>query len=124
MKKLESVHCGRASFEMVEISIDYKNNQVYFSEDYNSYRDKPTTAKIEELLEEENFIELCKIGFLDYTTMSKDNFIHLLLAWDKILDQLPPFALLYQDDNDWFDVLPFDSQETMKMFVADHTNLE
>ena len=87
-------------------------------------KNKPTTEEIENLLDEENFIELCEIGFLDYVVMTKDNFYHLLLVWDKVLDQAPPFALLYEDDKNWFDVLPFDSKEAMETFVADHTQPE
>ena len=109
------------SFEFVEITIDRENDLVYFSESWYDYKNKPTTPEIDQLLEEENFIKLCKIGFLDYIVMTKDNFIHLLLAWDNILKQLPPFALLYLDDKDWFDIMPFQTQEEMEQFVADHT---
>ena len=108
------------SFEMIELSIDNHNDLIYLSESWHSYKNKPTTPEIERLLEEENFIKLCKMGFLDYVVMTKENFIHILFAWDKILHQLPPFALLYQDDKDWYDVLPFDTQEAMEQFVADH----
>ncbi|MBV8661346.1 MAG: hypothetical protein JO129_04345 [Candidatus Dependentiae bacterium] len=109
------------SFEEVDINIDDENDLVYFSESWYDYKNKPTTPEIDQLLEEENFIKLCKIGFLDYIVMTKDNFIHLLLAWDNILKQLPPFALLYLDDKDWFDIMPFQTQEEMEQFVADHT---
>ena len=108
-------------FEEVNIDIDNINNVVFFSESWHHYKKKQTTTKIDELLEEENFIELCKIGFLDHITMTKGNFIHILFAWDKLLDQQPPFALLYQDDKDWFDVKPFDTQKAMEQFVTDHT---
>ena len=111
-------------FEDVNLNIDNENDLVYFSESYYTYENKPTTPEIEELLEKEDFIQLCKIGFLDYVVMTKENFIHLLLAWDKIINQLPPFALLYLDDKNWYDVLPFDSQEAMEKFVADHTKIE
>jgi len=124
IEKLKTIYKNGMEFEFVYITIDNKNEQVYFSEGYYDYRKRKTTEKIEKLLEEENFIELCKIGFLDYIIMTKDNFIHLLLTWDKILDQLPPFALLYQDDKNWFEVLPFDSQEAMEQFIANHSKSE
>ena len=108
-------------FEFINVDIDNINNLVYLSESWHDYKNKTTTQKIDQLLEEENFIELCKIGFLDHITMTKDNFIHILFTWDKLLDQQSPFALLYQDDKDWFDVKPFDTQEAMEQFVADHT---
>ncbi|MBP6869773.1 hypothetical protein KBC04_02740 [Candidatus Babeliales bacterium] len=112
------------TFDNAEISIDNENNIVYVIESFYDYRSRPKTPKIEELLETENFIELCKMGFLNYITMTRDNFMHLLLTWNKILDQLPPFALLYQDDKDWYDILSFDSKEAMDKFLADHTKKE
>jgi len=66
-------------------------------------------------------IQLCHEKSLDYNIMTKDNFIYLLTQWNKIVDQLLPFALLYIDENNWYDVLPFDTQEAMEQFVADHT---
>ncbi|MBV8661349.1 MAG: hypothetical protein JO129_04360, partial [Candidatus Dependentiae bacterium] len=114
-------HKNGISFEEVDINIDDENNLVYFSESWYEYKNKPTTPEIDQLLEKDDFIKLCKMGFLDYTVMTKDNFIHLLLAWDNILKQLPPFALLYLDDKDWFDLMPFQTQEEMEQFVADHT---
>ncbi len=114
----------RMLFELVEISSNQQNNLIYIYESYYTYHDKPTTPKIDKLLEEENFIELCKIGFLDYVTLTKDNFIQLLLVWNKILEQLPPFALLYLDDKNWYNVLPFDTQQAMEIFIATHTEQE
>ncbi|MBV8660765.1 MAG: hypothetical protein JO129_01295, partial [Candidatus Dependentiae bacterium] len=51
------------SFEFVEITIDRENDLVYFSESWYDYKNKPTTPEIDQLLEEENFIKLCKMGF-------------------------------------------------------------
>jgi hypothetical protein len=48
--------------------------------------------------------------------------MHILLSWDKIWkDRSIQFILLYQDNKNWYDVLPFESQEAMEIFVADHT---
>ena len=115
-------HNDGIEFEEVNIDIDHQNNLVYFSESWHTYNNKPTTPEIKILLEEENFIQLCKMGFLDYIVMTKDNFIHILFAWDKILQKLPPFALLYQDENNWYDVLPFDTKQAMEQFVINHTH--
>ena len=109
-------------YDSGHITIDYTTNLVYFSQSYYDYRNKPTTLHIEELLTESKWVDLCKIGFFRYTTMTKDNFYYLIPTWDKIIDQLPPFALLYLDDKEWYDVLPFETQEAMEQFVADHTN--
>jgi len=121
IEQLETIHKNGISFEDVDINIDNENNLVYFSESYHTYDRKPMTSEIENLLEIGNFIELCKIGFLNYITMTKENFIHILLTWNQILDQLPPFALLYQNEQNWYDVQSFETEEAMKQFVADHT---
>ncbi len=107
-------------FELINVDIDHENDLVYINESYDPHDPKFDTPEINALIEADNFIALCKMGLVDYTIMTKDNFIHLLFAWDKIVDTLPPFALLYQDDQGWYDVLPFDTQETMEKFIADH----
>jgi hypothetical protein len=56
--------------------------------------------------------------------MTKDNIIHLLTIWEKIITQKSNFVLLYLDDKDWYDVLPFDTEEAMEKFLADHTQEE
>ena len=40
---------------------------------------------------------------------------------EKAVDQKIPFILLYEDENDWYDLLPFNTKESMKQFVTDHT---
>lgn len=120
IEQLETIHKNGISFEEVEIHIDNQNSLVYFSESYHTYDRKPITLEIDELFEEGNFIELCKIGFLDHIIMTKENFIYVLLTWNQILDQLQPFALLYQDEKKWYDVIPFQTQQAMEKFLADH----
>lgn len=124
IKTIETYSKGGIMFELSEIHIDNQNNLVYITEGYHTYTLKPIPSEIEKLLEEGSFIQLCKMGFLDYIAMTKDNFMHLLSTWDKILSQLPPFALLYLGDNNWYDMRPFESQEAMEQFVTDHTKPE
>ena len=124
IENMHNIYKDGLLFELVYVSIDNDNQLVYFSESYDDYCNKPQKPEINKLLENENFIELCKMDWLEYNVMTKNNFIHLLFAWDKIVDTLPPFALLYQDDQGWYDVLSFDTQETMEQFIADHTAIE
>lgn len=60
---------------------------------------------------------------IDYIILSQENFNKIIINWDKCWESkdVNPFILLYQDDKDWFDILPFESQEAMEKFVADHT---
>jgi len=53
--------------------------------------------------------------------LTKDNFFYILRTWNKYLEENPPFLLLYQDENDWFDILSFQSKEEMDRFVKNHT---
>jgi len=124
IENMKTKYKNGISYEEVDVNIDNQNDLVYLSESYHTYDAKPMTQEIDDLFEAEKFIELCKIGFLDYDVMTKENFIHILLLWDKILDQVPSFALLYEDNKNWFDVLPFDSKGAMEKFVADHTQSE
>jgi hypothetical protein len=69
-------------------------------------------------------LQLCQNKISKNAILSKDNFISLLTKWSDFYDVKKSFVLLYLDDKDWYDVLPFDSQETMEKFVADHTQEE
>ena len=103
-------------FEDIEVTFDLENNLVYLSDayddDYRCRMKNVTTSMI---------IEFCLEGTLNYIIIPKDNFIHLISSWAKLLEHEPYFALLYQDDNNWYNVLPFDSQEAMEKFIAEHT---
>ena len=106
-------------FEDVEVSFDLENNLIYLSDAYDDdYRSRTKT------LTQEMIIEFCKNRTLEYITITKDNFIHLVSSWVKILEYEPNFALLYLDDKGCYDVLPFETQEAMEQFVADHTQQE
>jgi len=117
--KKQDLFEGIGVFEKVELVMDDENNLVYISDAYDDdYRSRIMN------LTKSMILGFCLDGSLDYNIMTKDNFFHLLLSWDKYFNQLIPFILLYQDGKDWYDLLPFDSQEAMKKFVADHTKSE
>ncbi len=106
-------------FEDVEVGFDLKNNLIYLSDAYDDdYRSRTKN------LTQDTVIEFCKNKTLEYITIPKDNFIHLVSSWMKLLEHEPNFAVLYLDDKDWYDVLPFETQETMEQFVADHIKKE
>ncbi|MGZ6255322.1 MAG: hypothetical protein ACXWL5_05000 [Candidatus Chromulinivorax sp.] len=107
-------------FEDLEILFDPQDDLIYFIESWYDYHTKPMTKEIEELYDKDEYVQLCKIGFFDYMTIDKNNFFQLLLSWDKILDDKPCFVVLYQDENDWYDVIPFFTKQEMENFVSDH----
>lgn len=115
---------GNDAFRYNEINLcfDQEENLIYIFESLYYYRNKPTTQAIEKLLDTENFLELCRVHFVEYASMTKENFVHILHAWEKFWNQKSiMFMLLYLDDKDWYDILPFDSQEAMEKFVDEHT---
>ncbi len=106
-------------FQDVEITLDKINNIIYLSdasEDDYRFRTPNITSDI--------IIQMCNKEDLYYNVMTKDNFVALVSSWVELLKHEPKFVLLYLDDKDWYDVLPFETQETMEQFVADHTKQE
>ena len=52
--------------------------------------------------------------------MSVDNFKEFVKKWLVLKQKLPPFAIVYRDDNDWVDCKGFDLKEEMELFVKNH----
>jgi len=49
--------------------------------------------------------------------MSVDNYLQFRQKWVELKQQLPPFALIYRDDNDWVYCKGFNFQEEMELFL-------
>lgn len=120
IEELDGVYKNGIMFEMVEINIDHANNLIYISESYNDYSDRMNTSELRLLLEQFSTLDFCHTNLIHYICISKDNFKHLLLQWDQLIDLWTPFALLYQDEKDWYDLISFETQESMELFVAEH----
>ena len=54
---------------------------------------------------------LCQKQLVKHTLIGQENFIHVILAWTKYWQQSIPFVLLYLNDKDWYDILPFETEE-------------
>jgi len=125
MKFFESLKAANGewgmTFEMVDLNIDIQNNLVYLGEEFDPYEHGMTEQEFKIKYNNMNALQLCQNNIVDHAIMTKDNFIHLLTVWGKFLDTVRPFILLYLDDTGWYDLLPFDTQEAMEEFVADHT---
>ena len=52
--------------------------------------------------------------------ISVDNFIEFTKKWVSLKVTLPPFVIIYRDDNDWVDCKGFDTQEDMELFVKNY----
>ena len=101
-------------FMYFTIVLELKKNLVYicdlFWETYLKMEDQSA----------EHILELCMQGEYEYNVITLENFKYLLDQWIGILEYKPNFALLYQDENDWYDILPFQTENQMKQFVQDH----
>ncbi|MBP6869769.1 hypothetical protein KBC04_02720 [Candidatus Babeliales bacterium] len=110
-------------FERIELHIDNEHNVAYIHEPIDFSR-SDITPEVHQLIENDDIVKLCKMGFLGYTVMTKDNLFHLLLLWGEFVDKKAPYILIYLDDKDYYDTLSFDSKESMDKFVAEHTKKE
>ncbi len=122
---LDSLHapngeCGMG-FDMIDLNVDTKNNLIYLGEIFDAYEANMTEEEFNIKYNNMNALQLCQNNIVDCAVMTKDNFVHLLNTWKEIWQNQSPFALIYLDDKNWYDVLPFDSQEAMEEFVAAHT---
>jgi len=115
---------GEYEYNQTSISPDKKNNLIYIHEPRYDYSRQAATPKLEHFMNYVSSLYLCKNKLIPSIFMTKDNFIHLLLTWEKTWENKSPFALLYLDEKNWYDVLPFDSQEAMEEFIATHTQQE
>ena len=123
IRKLKTHERSGMSSEMIELNMDHENNLAYLSEPYD-WSKKEITPEIELLINIESTIELCHRNFIGHAVMTKENLFHLLLTWEQLRNKKVPYILIYQDENNWYDSLPFDTQECMEQFVADHTKQE
>ena len=112
------------TFEMVDLNVDIENNLVYLGEIFDPYEHGMTEQEFNIKYNNMNALQLCQNNIIDCAVMTKDNFVHLLTNWGKFYHIMSPFILLYLDEKNWYDVLPFDSKEAMDKFVVDHTQPE
>jgi len=106
---------------MITVSVDNDANLVYLHEDSLDFIEKIKSKELIKFYEELSDLDLCRNNIVGYVVMTKDNFIYLLTTWDQLWDQKPPFVLLYQDDKNWYELLPCQSEEEMDKFITDHS---
>jgi len=106
----DAVSCYNVNF----IYHDFEKKMLYigFSEWENSEGEMhcPEDKEFQSYVNETN---TCKINV--------NNFIEFTEKWVELKLQLPPFAIIYRDNNDWIFCIGFDSTEEMKVFVDDNT---
>src|SRR3989339_1560876 len=119
---LDSLHapngeCG-TTIEMVDLNVDTQNDLIYLGEVFDAYEANMTDEEFNIKYNNMNALQLCQNNIADCAVMTKDNFVHLLNAWEKFWENKSPFILLYLDDKNWYNALPFDSQQAMEDFIA------
>ena len=69
-------------------------------------------------------LEAYQKGILESLHLATENFFYILRTWDRYRKEKPSFLLLYQDDKNWFDLKPFETQELMQEFIAQYIKPE
>jgi len=103
-----------------QIVIDQKNNLVYLGVVPDFCCDEEYDDVYEEKFADKSLLQMYKENLLNHLIIPKNNFFHILRTWGKYLDEKPPFLLLYQDEQNWFDLMAFQSKEVMELFVKNH----
>ncbi len=103
-----------------QIAVDYDSKIIYLIDVNVDDLDERSNN-----LNEAALIQRCLQNEAYYSTMSYYNFCYLVCAWIEILKIKPEFALLYQDEKGWIDLMPFRTERAMKEFVTlnSHFNL-
>ncbi|MGZ6251213.1 MAG: hypothetical protein ACXWL2_04235 [Candidatus Chromulinivorax sp.] len=119
INKLKNNDRSGMSSEMIELNMDNENNLAYISEPYDNSANE-ITPEIEQFIDQLATIELCHRNFIGYVVMTKENLFHLLITWEQLKNKKNSYILLYQDDNNWYDSVSFDTEESMNQFIIDH----
>ena len=110
------------STELCLCTFDIASNTVYVMSayEYNEYfySQEPWPYDKEAPTE----IELAQQNLISSTKISLDNFIELMNNWHQLNLQKVPFALLYQNEQDWIACKGFDTQEDMEAFIKQHSD--
>ena len=103
------------------MSSDYKNKLIYLHDTQFDYCKDAKSSDLAKLLDELSPLQACQQNLIDYVVLTQKNFYQLVYNWDSLYQKNPvPFALLYKDENDWYDVIPFQTEEEMQNFVSNH----
>ncbi len=91
---------------------DLKNQIAYIGLHYDDEDHELFQLNGSDLVNYVNEKNSCKIRH--------DNFQEFIPNWLEIKKQLPPFVIIYRDDNDWISCKSFDSQEKMELFTKNY----
>lgn len=114
-------------FNHIGISQDHKKNLMYINEEMIMCSDLPFTEeeeKLNNLFLHHTRLDLCEKNLIPHAVLSQSNLMHLVIKYNALKNKNIPYILLYQDNHDWYDLLAFQTEKTMKQFVADHQGQE
>jgi len=107
-------------FNTIEFNLDTVNNIIYVGEIFDAGDLHMTDAEFNDKFGNMTSLQLCQNKIIDGAIISRNNFIKLLTTWGQLVQKKSAYILLYFDDQNWYDALPFDSKEAMENFIADH----
>ena len=123
IKLINSLSATGCHFNHIGISKDNEKNLIYINEEMIVSSDLPFTQEEEtlnNLFLNHTRLELCQKNLIECSFLSQDNCMSLVVKYDALYTQKVPYILLYQDDNNWYDFLPFETEEAMNQFATDH----
>ena len=96
---------------------------------YHDFENKRLYIGFGDWLIDENIDSPCWEEFSNYVKQVETcpilvkNFIEFREKWLALKAVLPPFAIIYRDDNDWVDCKGFDSKEEMNNFMIQYRSI-
>jgi len=119
------------TFYETTIMHDVENNQIYIGIEPDCDDQTPNEA-YDSMIAGKSSLEISQIQQLDYFKkevwqsmhLSTDNFFYLLRTWHDLLQKKTPCILLYEDKNNKFDLMPFQSGKEMGRFLQEQTTTE
>jgi len=115
------------TFYETTVMNDAENNLIYigvepnFEEENSEIYDAFIADKSEKEIADIQPLEFFKHNIWENMHLSRDNFFDLLRSWNNFLTEKTPCVLLYQDDTNKFNVMPFQSGKEMGTFIISHT---
>jgi len=107
------------TFYETTIINDTENDQIYIGFEPD-FQDEEIDETYEKSIENKSELELFQSEVWGSMHLSQNNFFHILRNWNTCLLKKEPFILLYQDENNWFDLISFSSQSSMELFMTAH----
>lgn len=131
-------YCNHYQTTQLDQLIDFLKESYYYSKETYQYEQTDSDSKLfaQDYTTKLIYITSCygdewstlPEDYLDYVKqqdaciLSFQNFDDFVEQWANFIDQAPPFALIYRDDNDWIHLKKCNSQEEIQNFIKQNSS--